>query len=62
MVGVEDIERKRHLQSLEGHRVPANPQELAILLDPQSVLRACTKLHIEMVYAVDVDHKYRLSR
>ena len=61
VVGVEEIECKHCFQSLEGCRVPANPQELAILLDPQSVLCAHTKLHIEMAYTIDVDYKYRLS-
>ena len=57
VVGVENVEGERCLRSLEGCRVPADPQELAILLDPLSILRAHAKLHLETVDPVDIGDK-----
>jgi hypothetical protein len=61
VIGVEKIEGERSLWLLERRGVPIDAQELAILLDPSWILRARTKLHVEMMYSVDVDNEKGLA-
>ena len=56
VVGVEEVKRERRLRLMKGRWIPANPQELAIPLNPLSVLHARAKLHVETVDPVDIDH------
>ena len=57
VVGVEDVKCERRLRSLKRCGVPAYTQKLAIVLDPFGTLRARTKLHVDVVNPVDVNHK-----
>jgi hypothetical protein len=61
VVGVKNVEGERGLRLLKGCGVPAYPQELAIPLDPPGILRARTKLHVDTVNSVGVDHENDLS-
>lgn len=61
VVGVKDVEGERCLRPLEGRRVPANPQELTISLDPPRIRRTRTKLYVEMVQSVGANYEEGLS-
>lgn len=56
MIGIKKVEGEGGFRPLEGGRVPAYAQKLAILLDPLNVLRACAKLDVNVVDSVDVDY------
>lgn len=56
MIGVKKVKRERGFWLHEGRRVPACAQKLAILVNPLSVPRTCTKLHINAMTSIHVDH------
>jgi len=61
VIGVENIEREHSFRSLKRRGVPAYPQKLAVLFNPLSVLRARTKLHVDTVSSIGVNHEDDLS-
>lgn len=55
MVGVENIEGKCRLRSPVRRGVPADAQELAIVLDPPNSFCTRAKLHVDTMDSVIVD-------
>ena len=56
MVGVKNVERECGFWSHKGCGVPPYTQKLAILLNPLSVLCACTKLYVDAMNSTHIDH------
>ena len=56
MISVENVEGEYSSQSLEGGGVPPYVQKLAVLLSPLRIFCAHTKLYVDVVNSIGVDH------